>query len=93
MSSEHLTIQLIRMSHLMYLKNRSSSSAFTFSNQIHKGSALEELPNDQKEVNSFYAFIVDMSKQFSNMYKFWEKRHEQEEREFQCDAGHDSFAS
>ena len=64
------------MSHLMYLTNRSSSSAFTFSNQIHKGSASEELPIDQKEVNSFYAYIVDMSKQFSNMYNFCEKRHE-----------------
>ena len=52
------------------------SSAFTFSNQIHKGSASEELPNDKKEVNSFYAFIVYMSKQFSNMYNFCKKRHE-----------------
>ena len=71
----------------------SSNSAFTFSNQIHKGSASEELPNDQKEVNSFYAFIVYMSKQFSNMYNFWEKRHEQEEGEVKCDSGYDSFTA
>ena len=32
---------------------------FLLSNQIHKESASEEIPNYQKEANSSYAFIVE----------------------------------
>ncbi|WP_036906323.1 hypothetical protein [Prochlorococcus marinus] len=83
------------MSPSLHLQNELCEELFCFllSNQINKESASEEIPNDQKEANSSYAFIVERSKQFSNMYKFWEKRHEQEEGKVQCDAGHDSFAS
>jgi len=43
---------------------------FSFSNQFHKGSASEKIPNYKKQVTSTYAFIVDMSKQFSKLYLF-----------------------
>ena len=37
--------------------------------------------------------VVDASKQFSNHYLFWKKRHEKQDGEVQCDAGYKSFAA
>ena len=37
--------------------------------------------------------VVDTSKQFSNLYLFWEKQYEYAKREFQCDTGHDLVTS
>jgi len=60
---------------------------FYFSNQIHKGSASEKIPNYQKEVNLTYAFIVEASKKFSNYYLFYRKDMRKKKEKFNMTQG------
>ena len=60
---------------------------FLLSNQIHKGSASEKIPNEKKEVNFSYTFIVDRSKQSPKCITFGRKEMSKKKVKFNLTQG------